>query len=188
MSPPALGAAFQLGIIVEDIEAAMAHWSGTLGAGPFFYFEDPGPVKCTYRGVPTNPLSSCAFGYSGDMQIELVQQRNTAPSPYLDFLAAGRDGIQHLGFYAHDFEAACRQMEAKGQQVAYKVELWDGDEKVHFYEDPKKPGLMSEILSASPVRLRMHAAMRGAARGWNGDQPVRRYPSMRQYAETAGLL
>jgi catechol 2,3-dioxygenase-like lactoylglutathione lyase family enzyme len=184
---PALGPAFQLGLVVHDIQSAMQHWLG-MGAGPFFYFEDPGSVKCTYRGVATDPISSCAFGYSGDMQIEFIQQRNNSPSPYRDFLAAGRDGVQHVAFYANDFDAACRQLEAKGQEVAYKVELWKGDERVHFYENPQRPGLMTEVLSNHPLRRRMHATMQAASRGWEGDRPIRSYDSMLHFAEVSGLL
>ena len=185
---PGLGPAFQLGWIVRDVEAAMRHWTQVMGVGPFFYFEEPGPVICTYRGVRTDPLSSAGFAYSGDMQIELLQQRNDAATPYRDFLAAGREGVQHIAHYAHDFGAACRALEARGMEMAYKVELWGGDEIVHYYEDPQNPWVMREVLAAHPVRMRMHAAMRAASQGWDGDRPVRAYRSMLEYAEAAGLL
>src|SRR5512143_2122046 len=95
----------QNGYVVRDIEQALHHWTTVLGVGPFFYFERAPITEFAYRGV-TSPLEvSIALGNSGDLQIELIQQRNDAPSMYRDFLAAGREGLQHVAYWTNDFEA-----------------------------------------------------------------------------------
>ena len=83
----------QNGYVVRDIDAALAHWTGTLGVGPFFYFERVPIADFRYRGEPSPVEVSIALANSGALQIELIQQRNDAPSMYRDFLRAGREEI-----------------------------------------------------------------------------------------------
>jgi len=49
---------------------------------------------------------SIALGNTGDLQIELIQQRNDASSMYMDFLNAGREGLQHMSYWTSDYQAA----------------------------------------------------------------------------------
>jgi hypothetical protein len=184
----ALGPAFQLGVVVRDIEAAMLHWTRSLGIGPFIYMHDPGPIEYTYRGERTNPDLSIAFSYSDNLQIELIQQRNGAPSPYTDFLASGREGLQHLAFYANDMAGACKQLEANGLQRVYTIAPVGSDERVYYYEDSKQPGTMTEVIMRTPLRRRVHAAILAATKGWEGSDPIRRYDSIAHYAKASGLM
>jgi hypothetical protein len=183
---PALGAAFQLGIVVCDIEAAMQHWTQAFGVGPFIFMADTGRVPGLYRGKPNEVRLRMAFSYSGDLQIELIQPLDDAPSPYTDFLAAGREGIQHLAYYAADFPAACRQLEAGGLTCAYTIDL--PREQVRYYEDPRQPATMVELVTAHALRRRFHAALAAMTKGWEGANPVRRYKSMRHFMEASGVL
>src|SRR4030095_13293249 len=83
----------QDGDVVRDIGGSLHHWTTVLGVGPFFYFERAPITEFTYRGQSSPIDVSIALGNSGDLQIELIQQRNDAPSMYRDFLAAGREGL-----------------------------------------------------------------------------------------------
>ena len=42
----------QNGYVVHDIEAALRHWTGVLGVGPFFHFERVPIDDFRYRGEP----------------------------------------------------------------------------------------------------------------------------------------
>src|SRR6185437_13050881 len=78
----------QLGYVVHDIQKEMRHWSEVLGVGPWYY-ADRVPVKnFLYKGAPSPIQTSVALANSGPLQIELIQQRNDAPSMYKDFLDA----------------------------------------------------------------------------------------------------
>ncbi|MGE3917357.1 MAG: VOC family protein, partial [Hyphomicrobiaceae bacterium] len=79
----------QLGYVVRDIEAAMRHWIEVLGVGPWYYVERLPVRNFLYRGQPSDVHASIALANSGGAQIELIQQRNDAPSMYRDFLASG---------------------------------------------------------------------------------------------------
>ena len=70
----------QNGYVVRDVRAAMDHWIDVMGVGPWFYFDR---VKIDYfrhRGEDSNLEMSAALANPGDIQIELIQQRNDAPS------------------------------------------------------------------------------------------------------------
>src|SRR3546814_16269666 len=102
------GPIFQTAYVVEDIDGALDHWTRVLGVGPFFMFPTPLPFAWLKRDeVLTDEydvLSHAALAYSGDMMIELIRPGRD-PSPYRDFLAAGRRGVHHLGTVATDNDA-----------------------------------------------------------------------------------
>ena len=92
------GAIIQNGYVVHDIQAAMRHWIEVLGVGPWFYVERLLVPDFTYKGQPSPVHISLALANSGPLQVELIQQRNDAPSLYRDFLNAGHEGLQHIGY------------------------------------------------------------------------------------------
>jgi hypothetical protein len=58
------------------------------------------------RGARHDDLHlSVTLANSGDVQIELIQQRCQTPSMYREFLAAGREGLQHWSSWPEDYEA-----------------------------------------------------------------------------------
>jgi hypothetical protein len=79
----------QVGIVVRDIEKAMRHWVEVCGVGPWFYAEQLPMDEFRYKGRIYDLKVSIALANSGDVQLELIQQRNDVPSLYSDFLAAG---------------------------------------------------------------------------------------------------
>src|ERR1700761_7874107 len=78
----------QVGIVVRDIEKAMRHWVEVCGVGPWFSNEQLPMDEFRYKGQSYELRVSSALANSGDVQLELIQQRNDAPSLYRDFLAA----------------------------------------------------------------------------------------------------
>ena len=70
------GDLLQIGFVVPDIEAAMQHWAERLGVGPWYYIERLDVPDFEYMGQPSPVELSLALANSGDMQIELIQQRN----------------------------------------------------------------------------------------------------------------
>jgi hypothetical protein len=85
----------QVGIVVRDIEKAMHHWAEVCGVGPWFYAAQLPMDEFRYKGQVYDLKVSIALANSGDVQLELIQQRNDVPSLYSDFLAAGYEGMQH---------------------------------------------------------------------------------------------
>ena len=69
----------QIGYVVRDIDAAMENWLRH-GVGPWFYVDDVEIDYFRYRGVDSDMKMSVALANSGDVQLELIQPRNEAPS------------------------------------------------------------------------------------------------------------
>ena len=89
----------QLCWVVPDLDAAIAHWVKSAGAGPFFVFEDVHFTDATYRGAPADiPPHRAAIGQSGAMQIELIEPIKNDATPYAEFVKKNGSGIQHMSF------------------------------------------------------------------------------------------
>ena len=70
----------QVGIVVRDIEKAMRHWVEVCGVGPWFYTEQLPMDEFRYKGRIYDLKVSIALANSGDVQLELIQQRNDVPT------------------------------------------------------------------------------------------------------------
>ena len=178
------GDLLQIGYVVEDIEATMAHWASRLGVGPWFYMKHLSVPDFTYRGQPSPVRLSLALANSGSMQIELIQQRNEAPSMYLDFRALSstptphdawcddHQGVQHLGYGSMDFDADMRRYAALGYTI---VQCGTGGSRGPFaYLDTEAhTGTVVEIMDLAHGREALFAGIAAAARGWDGAEPIR---------------
>ena len=95
----------QIGIVVRDIDkVTMKHWVEVCGVGPWFYAEKLPLTAYSYKGKTNDiPHLSIALANSGDIQLELIQQRCQTPSLYWDFLNAGKEGSQHWSSWPVQF-------------------------------------------------------------------------------------
>ncbi|MGY4472453.1 hypothetical protein ACVWWK_008162 [Bradyrhizobium sp. LB9.1b] len=99
------GAVRQNGYVVRDIHAAMKHWIDVMGVGPWYYMDRVKTDWFRHRGENSAVEMSIALANSGDLQIELIQQRNDAPSLYREFLDSGHEGLQHMSYWSHYYQA-----------------------------------------------------------------------------------
>jgi catechol 2,3-dioxygenase-like lactoylglutathione lyase family enzyme len=166
----------QNGYVVRDLEAALRHWTQVLGVGPFFYFEHVPIEDFRYYGAPSPIDVSIALANSGALQIELIQPRNDAPSMYRDFLAAGREGLQHLAWWTESFDADLARLEARGYRVAQSGAIGP-DGRFVYLETELHPGTVVELSQVSGPKGRFFAHVAEAARSWDGREPVRRMGS-----------
>lgn len=167
----------QLGYVVEDIEAAMDFWSGTLGVGPFFYAERVPIEKYTYRGASHEPVNSVALANSGAIQVELIQTRNDVPSMYRDFLRAGRLGLQHVAYWTADFDADLARATASGLEPVMGGQVGENGRFVYF-DTEFHPGAVVELSEVAGPKGRLFDRIRAASEGWQGDDPVRPFPDL----------
>jgi catechol 2,3-dioxygenase-like lactoylglutathione lyase family enzyme len=163
----------QNGYVVRDVEAAMRHWTEVLGVGPFFYFERVPMEDFRYRGTPSPLEVSIAVANSGSLQIELIQQRNDAPSMYRDFTDAGLEGLQHIAYWTEAFDADLARLEADGFRVGQSGRIGEGGRFVYFETDAH-PGSVIELSEVSGPKGRFFAHVAEQARNWDGSEPVRR--------------
>ncbi len=106
--------AYQVGIVVPDIHKAMAFFKDKLGVPEFLFLEDPGLEDETYLGKPAPLRVNLAFGWCGDMQVELIRpiEGVSTYSKFLDHNPQG--GIHHYGIEIASYAAGVKEMEATG--------------------------------------------------------------------------
>ena len=170
----ALGPLRQLAWVVRDIEQAMRHWSAVLGVGPWFYKPAVGVTEFRYRGQPAAlPDLAIAFANSGALQLELIQQRNQAPSMYLDHLARGGEGMQHIAFWTNDFDTTTQGLLAAGYAEGHAGRV-GARGRFAYFQHADLPGNVVEVSEQSGGKSEFFRQVRDAAVGWDGREPVRK--------------
>jgi methylmalonyl-CoA/ethylmalonyl-CoA epimerase len=166
-----LGEVMQMAFVVRDFEAALDFWTGTMGVGPFFVNDKVMLEDVRYRGAPSDIDFRMAIGYWGDVQVELIHQRNDAPSSYKEWLDAGREGLHHVCVLVDDMAQARRVCAEAGAEVVQEGRLPGGE--VIYVDTGGGPGTLVEVLKLPQAGHERFAAMREAARDWDGSNPIR---------------
>lgn len=167
----------QNGYVVRDLRAAMRHWIDVVGVGPWFVVERAPIREFRYRGAPSDPELAIALANSGALQIELIEQRNAAPSLYRDFLDAGREGLQHIAFWTGSFAADRARALASGYRIGHEGLIGDYGPFAYF-DTGGHPGAVVELSDVGGPKARLFAHIAAAAAGWDGSDPVRGFPDV----------
>jgi glyoxalase/bleomycin resistance protein/dioxygenase superfamily protein len=162
----------QLGYVVRDIDAAMEHWVQN-GVGPWFYVDRVQLDYFRHRGVDSDMEMSVAIANSGDIQIELIQQRNDAPSVYKEFLDAGREGMQHIAYWTNDFQALYDKALALGYKVAQEGSIGGNQGRFAYLDTERDQGTVIEISDVSGPKGQFFSYIRDVAANWDGADPIR---------------
>lgn len=169
------GAVAQNGYVVKDIHAALDHWVKVMGVGPWFVFEKIQLDFFQYRGEDSPLEMTVAMANSGDLQIELVQQTNEAPSMYRDFLNAGHEGLQHIAYWTTEYQALCEQLKASGYRVGQEGQVGGPDGGFTYFETQLHPGTVIEVSNVCGNKKALFDFIRKASVGWDGKDPIRRF-------------
>ena len=167
------GKVCQNGYVVRDIESAMKFWTEKLRVGPFFYVPKVGIDWFKYRGKDSPLEMSVALANSGDLQIELIQQRNDAPSMYLDFLARHGEGMQHMSYWSTDYQALYDRAIAAGCVVGHEGQIGGPNGRFTYFDTSGHAGTVIEISDISGSKGRFFERVKAAAANWDGSDPVR---------------
>ena len=163
----------QLGYVVEDIHAALDHWTQILGVGPFYLFPEMEIQNFIYNDVSYPMLLLGAVAFSGPLQIELIQQKNDSPSMFREFLAAGGGGgLHHLGFWSDNADAQCAQALEMGYAVGQSGEVVKG-ERFFYLRTEIHPGTVVEISQTGELKREFFSFLQDEAARWDGSDPIR---------------
>ncbi|HWD27192.1 MAG TPA: VOC family protein [Rhizomicrobium sp.] len=167
------GKVCQNGYVVRDIEAAMTHWTQVLGVGPFYYIERVTMDWFRYRGAPSEAEVSIALANTGDLQIELIQQRNDAPSMYRDFLESGREGLQHMSYWTRDYQADFDRFAGMGFKIGQEGQIGGAQGRFVYFDTETHPGTVIEVSDISGSKGAFFERIKAAAAKWDGSRPIR---------------
>ncbi|WP_439568630.1 VOC family protein [Sphingopyxis sp.] len=166
-----LGDVMQLAYVPSDFDAAVAHWTEVVGAGPFFLLPNMSLPGGRYRGEPSDPVFTMALGYWGDMQIELIRPENDAPSIYRGAYGV-TDRLHHVCMLVDSIAEARTRCGEVGAEIIFEAPV--GDSGGVIYADPGTgPGNLIELLEPQAGTRELFAMMREAARNWDGSEPLR---------------
>ena len=165
----------QVGYVVRDIEQAMLEWS-RLGVGPWFYKGEVLSTEFRYYGKPSRlPQLSIALANSGDLQIELIQQRDDAPTLYLDTLARHGEGAQHLAYWTHErFDELTATLVQRGYVEGHAGRMGAQRGRFAYFVNPALPSAMIEVSELTGGKGDHFDQVRLAAAQWDGQDPIRR--------------
>ncbi|AXQ28736.1 VOC family protein [Solimonas sp. K1W22B-7] len=164
-TPRGFGDVRQLGYVVADLDAAVQAWSAQLGVGPWTFIRNI-PLHCVYLGQPSTPLIDIALSYRGQMQVELIQQRNDAASPYR--AEAGRQGLHHSAFLCEHIEEDVRRAEVQGLQVVCDIRMPAGGRYVYLQSPQLGENVYIEFLEVTEQMREMFAGGIAACAAWDG--------------------
>ncbi|MEO5665020.1 MAG: VOC family protein [Nocardioides sp.] len=163
----------QLGYVVPDLGAALDHWVGHWGLGPFHVVDELVLEDFELDGMPTRPVTlSIALANSGTVQIELIQQLDDAPSLFQRFLARTGGGLQHWATWPGDYDATLEAAAGRGLVVGQSGRTARG--RFAYLSDPLLPDTAVEIAESSTERMRSFGLIADSADGWDGTDPIRR--------------
>lgn len=171
------GPARQVAMVIRDLDAAIATITEKMGIGPFFVLRNIQPECYVYKGEAASaPVLSLAFAFTGEINIELIQQHDDAPSAYRDFLAARGEGAQHLSSWTaqpEEYDEVRESALAQGRKIIHEGRIGNGR---FAYFDTIDPifGMCFEVAEGLSADLApIVARMTGAGRTWDGSDPIR---------------
>jgi len=143
-SHPLPGKLFQFGYVVPNLDAALAHFNNRLGAPRFMVLREIVVQNGWFRGSTAPINHSMAFGYIDDVQFEIIENIS-GKSTYSEFLDRVPDGgIHHLGYSVDNYDAATKDLEARGYKLVQRGTF--GDTKFGYDESPDDFGTLTEII------------------------------------------
>lgn len=177
MLPPAEGIA-QVCYVVRDLERALKTWTEVYRAGPFYVGDFRQDEGQHYRGRPTTLDVRVAIGYSGSLNIELLEPRRPGPSIFHEILDTRGEGIHHFWLRAANLDAEIARFEAMGCPVIAGGEV-PGFGRSCFVDTLSMLGVFTELQELRDAVLVALEGMHRAHLNWDGKtNPVRPYPQL----------
>jgi catechol 2,3-dioxygenase-like lactoylglutathione lyase family enzyme len=158
----------QFAYVVTDIDESLSRWA-SVGVGPWFVMRSM-PIPGTYREATSEPIITMALANSGDMQIELIQQHNNAPSIYREFLDVGRVGMHHVAYWTEDFDETMAKVTAAGYRTA---QAGRSSGTGFAYVDGGPAAEFVEVMELTEMTRAMMDHIRDTAATWDGTDPIR---------------
>ncbi|MCP4223454.1 MAG: VOC family protein [Actinomycetia bacterium] len=167
-----LGPLRQNGYVVPDLDAAIEGWLD-LGVGPWIVYPHAPFEDFVYQGHPGELDVSIALANSGPLQIELIDQHDSSPSLYRDFLEANpAGGLQHLGYWVDDYDDVHQHCLDLGWTVGHEGSI--ADCRFTYFDTEFHGGTIMEIAAMNEERRASFARIEQMAAEWNGvDRPTR---------------
>jgi len=164
-----------LGFVVESIEDEARRWIKRFGVGPWLVSE-----FCLPGNEPRTELTT-AFAQWGNLQVELLMQRNSVGSCFRDWLRDDQSSrLHHICTHTSRFEQDLNEITAAGGSVELLFGLERGTEaepsRFAMVASPLADGIFHEFTQPGTFVAAQSEAVRNSARGWDGSNAIRPMP------------
>lgn len=153
------GVPVQIAYAVRNHEASIARWLAR-GAGPFVVREHIPVHSVRYRGQPAAFDHSSAYGWYGDVMIELVVDHTVGPSAVRDVVGDG-EGLHHIAWFVDDLPVWQAKLVGWGWPEAMYANT--ASQPFCFHDATHELGHMIELYEATPALLGFYEHIRGLA-------------------------
>jgi len=96
---------------------------------------------------------------------------------YKEFLDAGHEGLQHMSYWTHDYQALYDKALALGYTVGHEGSIGGEQGRFAYFDTSSQtgahPGTIVEISDISGSKGKTFAHIRKVAEGWDGSDPIR---------------
>jgi hypothetical protein len=137
--------AMQIGLVVENINAAVQAWSQILGVNPpSIELTDKVDVAHTkYQGQSTPAQAKLAFFDLGQVSLELIEPVGE-PSTWNDQLVAHGPSLHHIAFEIKGMDAQILGLERHGLRLVQRGDYQGG--RYAYVDGQEKFGAVLELL------------------------------------------
>ena len=130
-----------IGVVVKNVERVARCYSATFGVGPFEIY-DFEPLKTWVYGEEAEPFKlKIGLADMGAVKLELLQVVSGNPL-HRKFLETHGEGLQHIGFYAENYDEWKEYVAGEKIKIIYEAEIEDAvrGRRRAFYMDSRTPG------------------------------------------------
>jgi Glyoxalase/Bleomycin resistance protein/Dioxygenase superfamily len=145
------GSLEQVAFVVRDLEGGIKFFGEKMGV-PRFHITNNFGLKATektLRGRPVEHNFRLAIGYSGDVQIELIQHLS-GETCYKEFLERKGEGLHHLGFFLEQWETYERAIAELGRDYPALMSGRMGNARYTYFDTEASIGSIMEIVYLPP--------------------------------------
>lgn len=111
----------QIGIVVDNLDKAVEHFTALFGWGPF-RIREIDVQGFTFRNRPGRCRLKMAFARSGPIEIELIQALE-GETPHSEFLKQKGEGLHHLRFRVDNYDELLTDLSREEVQPVFHQEL-----------------------------------------------------------------
>lgn len=168
------GPVVQVAYLVPDIDAAMEHWLRHAGLGPWTNFRNI-ELETRFDERDFTLRIHEALAYQGNLQIQLVQSLNPSdvPTPYSEWIRAGRYGVHHVAHFSEDVAADVARAREQGFERVCAMKD-KGGFRYFYLQSTAMPEVWIEFLESSSMLREIFASGIAEAARWDGADPIRR--------------
>lgn len=169
-----LGPVVQVAYRVDDARAAATRMAHLTGAGPFVVIDRIQLSHGEVGGAPCDFVHTSAYGWSGEVMMELVQPDSGPPSPFHPPFGPDGTGLHHMAVMVDDLQDTYAWVDAQGLALAARAVTAGADGTEFAFVDTRAElGHLTEIYERSDRLTGFYETIRRLSIGWDGTDPVR---------------